>query len=66
MRPDWLRDLLEEVGHVTYSSASFIERRVAKVSGTNAVLKKVQETLKAAGNKRMFYIPTGKPYPGDA
>ena len=53
------------IEHVTYSNASFIPARTVKVTGTNAVLKRVYEKLKAAGDKRVFYIPTGNLYPGD-
>ena len=53
------------IEHVTYSNAPFLEARAVKVNGTNAVLKKVYEKLKAAGDKRVFYISTNKLYPGD-
>jgi hypothetical protein len=53
------------VEHVTYANAPFLESRQSKVSATNAVLRKVYEKLKAAGDKHVYYVPTSRLYGED-
>lgn len=53
------------VENVTYSNAGFLESRQSKVTAANALLRKLYDKLKAAGDKNVFYVPTSHLYGSD-
>ena len=53
------------VENVTYTNAAFVEARKTKVEGANALLRKLYDKLKAAGDKHVFYIPTARLFGSD-
>jgi outer membrane protein assembly factor BamB/lysophospholipase L1-like esterase len=48
------------VENVTYTNASFVDARQAKVTEANELLRKLYEKLKAGGDKNIYYVPSAK------
>ena len=53
------------VENVTYSNAPFLESRQSKVTSANALLRKLYDKLKAAGDKNVYYVTTSHLYGSD-
>jgi lysophospholipase L1-like esterase len=53
------------VENVTYTNARFVASRQEKVTGANAILRRVYEDLKKAGDKNLYYVPTTRLFGSD-